>query len=338
MSVIRACCFTGHRPDKFSFKYNEADPECLEIKGGLKNLIEEAINNGYNHFISGMALGVDTWAAEAVLELKEAYPGIKLEAAIPCIGQDSRWIKSSRERYANILKRADIVTTVVPTTFDKTPASMNIRNVYMVNNSSLVIAIFDGGGGGTKHAFDYAKQLCDVWQLNPKSKDIKKLLRGNSADRSVLECSSVGDPRFSSLFAYVEAYGKIDFIENHYQLSKRFEGGKAPKNRWEFKGKTPVSFEVDGREYDVEHLTAWFKLLWCKYLDANPKLVLYAKDYDDFRDTFAGKAVVNSQADVVKQYVKKGRRSILDECSEFIKLLKEGNGTAQQSWSRDSKR
>lgn len=66
----------------------------------------------------------------------------------------------------------------------------------------------------------------------------------------------------------------------------------------------------------------WYKLLWCKYLDENPELVKYASGFEDFTDEFKGKSTVNSQADVIKQYIKEGRKSIIDECRELIELIK----------------
>ena len=51
------------------------------------------------HFISGMAMGVDIFAAEAVLKLKEKYPQIKLECAIPCETQANKWSEGWRNRY-----------------------------------------------------------------------------------------------------------------------------------------------------------------------------------------------------------------------------------------------
>ena len=35
-------------------------------------------------FISGLAEGVDTWAAEIVLDIKDEHPNITLETTIPC--------------------------------------------------------------------------------------------------------------------------------------------------------------------------------------------------------------------------------------------------------------
>ena len=52
----KIACATGHRPEKFRFKYNEADPECINLKRVLKNEILKLINHGYDYFISGMAL------------------------------------------------------------------------------------------------------------------------------------------------------------------------------------------------------------------------------------------------------------------------------------------
>jgi len=56
----KKACFTGHRSNKFPFQYNERDPQCINLKKMLSSAIEDAIKMGYDHFISGMALGVDT--------------------------------------------------------------------------------------------------------------------------------------------------------------------------------------------------------------------------------------------------------------------------------------
>ena len=71
-----------------------------------------------------------------------------------------------------------------------------------------------------------------------------------------------------------------------------------------------------------KYLTPWYKLLWVKYLDNNPEIVEYASQFDDFHDIFKGKNTINCQADVVRQYIKQGRESIIEECKEFIELLK----------------
>ena len=56
-------------------------------------------------------------------------------------------------------------------------------------------------------------------------------------------------------------------------------------------------------------------MLWVKYLDNNPELVEYASEYDDYNDMFKGRYTVNCQADVIRQYIKQGRSSIMNEAN-----------------------
>ena len=64
---VRVCAFTGHRPEKLDMQ-EESDEKCVMLKFKLRAEIEYAISEGYTAFISGMARGIDTWAAEAVIE------------------------------------------------------------------------------------------------------------------------------------------------------------------------------------------------------------------------------------------------------------------------------
>lgn len=109
----KTCCFTGHRPKSLPFGYDEGAEGCKRLKALLTESIEkQIIENGVTHFISGMAMGVDIYAAEAVLELKEKYPHITLECAIPCETQANRWSEGWRNRYFDIIYRSDDAQTL----------------------------------------------------------------------------------------------------------------------------------------------------------------------------------------------------------------------------------
>lgn len=75
--------FTGYRPQKMPFGFDEQDERCVDFKKRLRDTIESFIWQGYQHFISGGALGMDMYAAEAVLDLKKQYPEIMLEMVSP---------------------------------------------------------------------------------------------------------------------------------------------------------------------------------------------------------------------------------------------------------------
>ncbi len=152
--IEKYCCFTGHRPQNLPCGFNETHPACLKIKYQLKRLIKGLIDKkNVTHFISGGALGVDIWAMEIVLELKEEYPNITLEAAIPCRSQSDRWNSKSQERYNRLLSSCDKVTLVGER---YTADCMMKRNKYMVDNSDYVIAVWNGTPSGTGKTVKYA--------------------------------------------------------------------------------------------------------------------------------------------------------------------------------------
>lgn len=158
------CCFTGHRPEKLSISEKEA-------KYILHNAILNAITNeGKRTFISGMARGIDIWAAEEVLEIKKEFPDVKLIAAIPYSGFETRWSENWKNRYENILKQADYIKVVNP---KYSKDCFQKRNEWMVDHSSLVLALWNGEPSGTKNTIDYAnKQKVIVRNL---WKEIKKI-------------------------------------------------------------------------------------------------------------------------------------------------------------------
>lgn len=149
------CCFTGHRSQKLPWRFNEQDERCLQMKENAKQEIISAINRGYIYFISGMAIGFDMICAELVLELKKQYPQIKLVCAIPCKGQEKVWNSLTQKRYNNIIKQADKKVVLAE---KYTPECMLDRNRYMINNSSLCIALFDGKPGGTAKTIKFAEE------------------------------------------------------------------------------------------------------------------------------------------------------------------------------------
>ena len=62
-----SCAFTGHRPAKLPWGYREEDPRCLALKRRIRDAVESAYEEGYCHFLCGMAQGCDLYFCEIVL-------------------------------------------------------------------------------------------------------------------------------------------------------------------------------------------------------------------------------------------------------------------------------
>ena len=152
----KVCCFTGHRSQKLPWGFNEQDERCLKMKEELYLEIEKSINEGYGTFLCGMALGFDTICAETVLQLKEKYKFIKLIGALPCKNQDFKWNTEQKKRYSNLLNQLDDIRCIYEE-YNGAECMLE-RNNYMVNNSSKMIALFNGLPGGTKKTIEYAQE------------------------------------------------------------------------------------------------------------------------------------------------------------------------------------
>lgn len=148
------CSFTGHRPERLPWGYDEDDSRCLRFKVNLEQQIKEVYQTGVRHFITGMALGTDQYFAEIVLAQRDYFPDITLECAIPCHTQSRSWHPLQQERYQRILAEAQFETLVQ---HDYTRDCMMRRNRYMVEHSSTMIAAYDGDlRGGTARTIAYA--------------------------------------------------------------------------------------------------------------------------------------------------------------------------------------
>ncbi len=142
----RRVCFTGHRPEKIT-------RDKTSIKNELEQEIIQSISEGFNVFISGMARGVDIWAAQTVINLRDnGYP-IKLICACPYDGFESGWKREWQIEYKNILVKSDLVRYICK---GYSRSCFQIRNEWMVNHSAKVIAVFNGDKSGTKNTIDYA--------------------------------------------------------------------------------------------------------------------------------------------------------------------------------------
>lgn len=115
--------------------------------------METAYEEGYRHFLCGMAMGCDFYFCEAVIELRRCHSDITLEAAIPCPSQADAWPRAQRSRYDGLLAQCDDRTMVSDV---YSSSCMQRRDRYMVDHASLLIAAFDGSAGGTRYTVEYA--------------------------------------------------------------------------------------------------------------------------------------------------------------------------------------
>lgn len=180
---MRSVAVTGHRPSKIGWGYDYSEPHWVRLKERFKSfLLSEKVTDAF----SGMALGVDQVFAIAVIELKKAGCDIKLHAVIPCNNQCCKWTRESQELYYKLLGYADEIigmseyneTGYVNLTLTSNndlvliesdsgyvyqqqykPYLLQKRNIYMVDNTYDILAVWNGSDGGTANCVKYAISL-----------------------------------------------------------------------------------------------------------------------------------------------------------------------------------
>lgn len=162
-------CGTGHRPPKLGGYTVDVFERLVALaEAYLAEQHEVFLDNDDSSdrfsVISGMALGWDMALAQAC---RNGY--YKWTAAIPFKGQEAKWPSISRAAYEFLLDDADVVHIVSEGGY--APWKMWTRNVWMVDHSDKVVALYNGEPrGGTAGCIHYAESqgkivdnLWDKW-------------------------------------------------------------------------------------------------------------------------------------------------------------------------------
>ena len=140
----KTCCVTGHR---------DIPAEQIDaVKYALRREIIKAFSDGYTEFMTGFSFGAFPYFSFLVVTLQEDFPNLRLIAVLPYRKRvDS--LESREQTKALLHACADVVVIQE----EYRPNVYAKRNRYMVDRSSLLIAVYDGiPQGGTLNPLSYA--------------------------------------------------------------------------------------------------------------------------------------------------------------------------------------
>jgi len=144
----RSLCFTGHRV--------LSTTEAQSLRERLPMILEDFYQEGKSVFLSGGALGFDTLAALAVLQMRKKHPEIRLILALPCLSQADRWSEKDRTLYMRIKESADSFFYISDSYY---PGCMQKRNRFLVESSDTCLCYMKQCRGGTWNTVSYAYDL-----------------------------------------------------------------------------------------------------------------------------------------------------------------------------------
>jgi len=154
---------TGQRPKSLDQDYTYTSDLWVWVR---KELTSTFTKMNPQKIITGMALGVDTVAAEVALTMEIPYI-----AAVPFPGQENTWTDEQKIHYNHLLNWAEDVEFVSDANDHK--GVYQVRNQWMVDRADIVVAVWNGFKGGTRNCIEYAiRKEVPVWRLDPTTKKI----------------------------------------------------------------------------------------------------------------------------------------------------------------------
>ena len=166
---LHTCAVTGHRPTRFKWKYNENNNGYKRLKKRMHDQFIVLYEKGVRRFLVGGGLGVDQWAGEIILRLKEQPEDsdIELVVVLPFPGHDEQWDTRSREWLAFLIRHSAECITV-----GKGAGRENYvqRNCYMADHADCLLAVYDGERNprsGTMQTVNYASSKMPIVLIHP---------------------------------------------------------------------------------------------------------------------------------------------------------------------------
>ena len=162
-----AVAFTGHRPETIPYIEDTDSARYFVLEKMIWQEVHKYINASYTTFYCGAARGADILCGEIILSEKETnHPELKLICAIPFKEQARGWDIMEKIQYWELLRRSDRIVQVCDS-YQR--GCYHARNRYMVDNSDVLIAIYNGEPkGGTAYTVNYAqKQGKEIVVINP---------------------------------------------------------------------------------------------------------------------------------------------------------------------------
>lgn len=152
--MSNSVCFSGYRPAKYDYTHEIKKIICQKLAAE----ISICVKYGCDIFYFGGAPGLDLLAAHVVVYLKRIFE-IRLICALPYENfyTSYEFDESWRKDYLVILPKCDEVINVSGNKEKECNVYMN-RNKFMVDNSDILICLYDGKKGGTQNTIFYAQQ------------------------------------------------------------------------------------------------------------------------------------------------------------------------------------
>ncbi|PPA71766.1 DUF1273 domain-containing protein [Jeotgalibacillus proteolyticus] len=138
--------------------FKKSDPAVEIIKKAIKQQLLSRLDEGLEWVLISGQLGVELWAGEVVLELKDSFPELKLGILTAFEGHDEKWNEANQEMYQSISMEADFVDSISRRPYES-PQQLKNKNFFHLQKSDGLLMVYDEEKEGSpKFLWELAKE------------------------------------------------------------------------------------------------------------------------------------------------------------------------------------
>ncbi|RNF39128.1 SLOG family protein [Planococcus salinus] len=139
--MIKRLVVTGYKQHELGI-FDDKNPGIHYIKKALESRFRALLDEGLEWVILSGQLGVETWAAEVVLDMKEEFPDFKYAILTPFLNQEKKWNETKQEKYEMLIAHADFHRSLTSKPYEA-PWQFIEKNKFFLRNSDGILIVYD---------------------------------------------------------------------------------------------------------------------------------------------------------------------------------------------------
>lgn len=145
--MIKRLVITGYKAHELGI-FNDKHEGITIIKKALESRLTPLLESGLEWVIISGQPGVETWAAETVIDLQDHFPELQLAVITPFEEQEKNWNDAKKQAYEFILAHADYTVSLTKRPYEA-PWQFIERDKFLLRNSDALLIVYDEENDGS---------------------------------------------------------------------------------------------------------------------------------------------------------------------------------------------
>ncbi|MFC5471346.1 DUF1273 domain-containing protein [Cohnella suwonensis] len=148
---------TGYRAHELGI-YDQKHAGIAYIRKAIATKLVPLLEDGLEWVITPGQYGVDLWACETALELKERYPQLKVSVLTAFLNPEENWKKERQNYYRQLTQRLDFYGAVSKQPYVG-PWQFTARDDLLLRKTDGIVLVYDEDAGEASPRFMKEKAL-----------------------------------------------------------------------------------------------------------------------------------------------------------------------------------